>query len=165
MLNELRVDFLDIKPVDVDVIIKKLRKIVNTGGERPVARKVLDINRDKKVVTEIVETTLTDLGLPINLLGYLHTKTAILCALEDETKLQSVSKKLYPEVADICSMSAYAVERNIRTAVTYCNRNNTKLFNELFLASHAKKVTNAVFLMMAVRYVKKKTGIGGPDDR
>lgn len=65
----------------------------------------------------VIENELHILGVTKNYKGYSQLKFAIERALEDEFRLQSVSKEIYIPVAERCGCPDYTVERNIRTVI------------------------------------------------
>lgn len=64
---------------------------------------------------KIIEEELQMLGITKNYKGYSQLKFAVERALEDEFRLQSISKEIYRPVAEKCGCPYYTVERNIRT--------------------------------------------------
>lgn len=67
------------------------------------------------MVYKRIEEELQMLGITKNYKGYSQLKFAVELALEDEFRLQSVSKEIYRPVAEKCNCPYYTVERNIRT--------------------------------------------------
>ncbi|MEZ3420566.1 MAG: sporulation initiation factor Spo0A C-terminal domain-containing protein [Eubacterium sp.] len=62
-----------------------------------------------------IDNELHMLGVTKNYKGYRQLKLSVERALEDEFRLQSVSKEIYRPVAELCGCPHYTVERNIRT--------------------------------------------------
>ena len=60
---------------------------------------------------------LCQLELTPNYKGFYQMAYAVQLVMEDPQKLLAVTKQLYPEIAEYCSTTSAAVERNIRTAV------------------------------------------------
>lgn len=72
-----------------------------------------DSARREREITELI----IKLGIPANMKGYRYLKKALMLALDNEALLESVTKRLYPEVAKECSVTSAQVERSIRNAV------------------------------------------------
>ena len=65
----------------------------------------------------IVQDTLRSLGITRKYRGFRYTEISIELVLEDEDRLQAVTKEVYYEAARRCGCKWSAVERGIRTAV------------------------------------------------
>ena len=78
-----------------------------------------------------VQDTLQALGITRSYRGCLRAATAIELVLEDEDRLEAVTKEIYREVAKRCRCNWYAVERNIRTAVQRAWRINRPLLTQM----------------------------------
>lgn len=66
------------------------------------------------MVTEIIRK----IGIPANIKGYRYLRNAILLAAKDSTILDSITKRLYPEIADLNNTTPSRVERAIRHAIS-----------------------------------------------
>ncbi len=71
-----------------------------------------DVYVENRILKILLET-----GIPVNTQGYKFLKSAITLAVEDSDILDSVTKKLYPKIAEIDTASCYVVERSIRHAI------------------------------------------------
>lgn len=78
-------------------------------------RAFVNAARREREITELI----IKLGIPANMKGYRYLKKALMLALDNEALLDSVTKRLYPEVARECSVTSAQVERSIRNAVAY----------------------------------------------
>lgn len=65
----------------------------------------------------MIEQVLNSLGITCNYVGYRQTILAIQLALEDETRLCAVTRKIYWVIADMLPCTRCAVEKNIRTVI------------------------------------------------
>ena len=65
----------------------------------------------------IVQDTLRLFGITRCYKGFKHTSFAICLAIQDESRLEAVTKEIYMETASYFNCEWTAVERNIRTAV------------------------------------------------
>ena len=65
-----------------------------------------------------VQDILRSFGITRCYKGFKHTEYAICLAIQDESRLEAITKEIYMETADHFGCSWTAVERNIRTAVS-----------------------------------------------
>ena len=112
--------------------------------------RVLPVRR--KPVEVEVTALLHDMGVPAHVKGYQYLRDAILMSLEDPQLSTSMTKDLYPKIAEKYTTTASRVERAIRHAIELAwDRGNVDLMTEYFGYSInlAKgKPTNAEFIAM-----------------
>ena len=65
-----------------------------------------------------VQDILRSLGITRCYKGFKHTEYAICLAIQDESRLEAITKEIYMETAAHFECNWTAVERNIRTAVS-----------------------------------------------
>lgn len=80
-----------------------------------VAMKGTDLNKDKLEIAVI--RFVQKLGIRPNLMGYHFLIKAIMLSLESPYLLSSLTKGLYPKVAEHYGKDVKAVERNMRRAI------------------------------------------------
>ncbi|MBQ8304930.1 MAG: hypothetical protein IJX90_01730 [Blautia sp.] len=90
--------FRSLKPVDYRIRLPR-SQIRDQSIERKVTRYILDT------------------GVPAHVKGYLYLRDAIIMAAFDETLLDSMTKLLYPAVAERHKTTGPRVERGIRHAI------------------------------------------------
>lgn len=78
-----------------------------------------------------VQDTLRLLGVTRCYKGVQHTAYAIYLAVQDESRLEAVTKKIYMETASHFGCNWTAVERNIRTTVARAWKINRPLLLEM----------------------------------
>ncbi|WP_088006382.1 sporulation transcription factor Spo0A [Indiicoccus explosivorum] len=112
----------------------------------------------EKLITERVK----DIGVPPHIKGYAYLKKAIELGLEDPAKLNSVTKVLYPSVAESFGTTPPRVERAIRHAIEVTwNRGDSERLSHLFGydAVHLKnKPTNSEFIAMVTDQIAQEFG-------
>lgn len=112
----------------------------------------------KKLNAKIVSKMLRELGVPAHILGYKYLRTAILSCLEDESLINSITKRLYPAIGKEYGSSSSKVERAIRHAIEVSwNRGTMEGFEELFgcsVSPEKGKPTNAEFISAIVDSLK-----------
>jgi two-component system response regulator (stage 0 sporulation protein A) len=106
-------DYIILKPFAMELLIKRIRehydaRLVNAEYE------INAVSRVKKTRDEYLSDLLKRMGVPVNLKGYAYLKTAINLCLDDERKLEGITKVLYPTIASAYGATATRVERDIR---------------------------------------------------
>lgn len=100
------------------------------------------------VITDIIH----QLGVPAHIKGYHYLRSAILYSIEDKTLLESVTKLLYPTVANSYDTTSSRVERAIRHAIEIAwDRGNVDTLNSFFgytVDTCKGKPTNSEFIAL-----------------
>ena len=103
---------------------------------------------DECAVTEILH----QIGVPAHIKGYQFLRDAILLTLEDGEYINSVTKRLYPEIAKKNATTASRVERAIRHAIEVAwDRGDVDTLNRYFgytIHNLRGKPTNSEFIAM-----------------
>ena len=106
-------------------------------------------NESKKLEIRVSEV-LKECGVPAHIRGYRYVRCAIIIAMENPNI--SMTKELYPRVANEFETTASRVERAIRHAVELAwERGNIDVLNEIFghsVADKKGKTTNSEFIAM-----------------
>ena len=114
----------------------------------------VDENFLRKEITKLIHT----LGMPAHVLGYEYTREAILLALGNKEMLRSITKDLYPAVAQTFNTTPSRVERAIRHAVELAwDRGDLDTLQEFFgftVSSKKGKPTNSEFLSALADYLR-----------
>ncbi len=124
-------DYFMLKPFDFNALIR----IVNALAESECAKR--NFRDIEIIVTDIIHM----FGIPAHIKGYRYLREAIMLCLENRRMLDSVTKNLYPTIADIFCTSPSGVERAIRHAIEimWINGNRNILCNHF----GTKKPTNS----------------------
>lgn len=96
----------------------------------------------------IVTDLIRQFGIPAHLKGYHYLRTAILMTLQDENILGSVTKELYPSVAEYHGTTAARTERAIRHGIEIAWERGDDHAVALFGGRDRKKPTNSEFIAM-----------------
>ena len=130
------------KPFDPAVLADRARAAT---GRRAPARPVAD---DECTVTEILH----QIGVPAHIKGYQFLRDAILMTMENQEYINSVTKRLYPEIARRGGTTASRVERAIRHAIEVAwDRGDVDTLNSYFgytIHNLRGKPTNSEFIAM-----------------
>lgn len=106
-VDRLAVGYLMVKPCDVRATIERLGDLSSRIRKPQLTRPEPRTH---------VSNLLLSLGVPTKLRGYSYLREAILLWQRDPG--QSITKELYPAVAELCGCASVHVERSIRSAIT-----------------------------------------------
>lgn len=123
--------------------------------ETQVEKKQISYDEQERIVTELLK----QVGVPSHIKGYAYTRKAIILIMENREKYtSSVTKVLYPTIAQEYNTTTSRVERAIRHAVEIAwERGNIEIQNKIFGYSLSPKrgnPTNSEFLACIADYVK-----------
>lgn len=145
---ELGADYYVLKPFDLNVLIARIRQMVNSTTP---ASPLMNQSKIKNLDTEVTNI-IHEIGVPAHIKGYLYLREAILMVVEEIELLGAVTKELYPLVAEKFGTTPSRVERAIRHAIEVAwNRGNVELINNLFgytINLDKGKPTNSEFIAM-----------------
>lgn len=104
-----------------------------------------------------ISNTLKDLGISPSLLGYRYLRSAIKLVMDDPDIVHSITKELYPKVAELNGTTPSRVERTIRYAIEYAwysygNAARETIFRESYSAARGKP-TNEEFIATVADYL------------
>ena len=141
---------------DIEELVKVLYSLKNGDVLRIEITKYN--NNEVKVNEDDLERRIfkfqTQLGIRSNIKGYNYIKTAITLAYNDSPILESVTKRLYPDIAKIYNTTASRVERAIRHAIeTAWMNGNVDVINDIFgysVCADKAKPTNSEFIAHVV---------------
>ncbi|MBO5973967.1 MAG: sporulation transcription factor Spo0A [Clostridia bacterium] len=143
-----------VKPCDSDILIESIR-------EHMLSSKQDKLKRFKDASIEMQVTNIMHrIGVPAHITGYHFLRAAILIAVNDDNKLTSVTKVLYPEVAKQFNTSASRVERAMRHAVEVAwDRGDVEVLSGFFgytVNSQKGKPTNSEFISLIADHIRLK---------
>lgn len=135
-------DFYMMKPVSFSVLDERILETVNS--KRPSAR--------SRSMDEKISNIFITVGIPAHIKGYQYLREAIKMTIDSPEIINSITKKLYPEVAEHFGTSPSKVERAIRHAIEVAwNRGKIENINTLFgvrVYTHNEKPTNGEFIAL-----------------
>lgn len=141
---ELGCDYYMLKPMPIDAIRQKVDEaLAQKQMRRPVKNKSLE---------ERITKIFISVGIPPHIKGYQYLREAIKLSIEDPDIINSITKRLYPGVAERFDTSPSKVERAIRHAIEVgWNRGKIENINSLFgvrVYSQNEKPTNGEFIAL-----------------
>lgn len=156
---QLGVSYFMIKPVNEDVLIDRVKEICELGRKKVSTIFAKDItmeNASGKFKAKMVEEKITNIfitvGIPAHIKGYQFLREAIKLAIENPEVINSITKSLYPAIANRFETSASKVERAIRHAIEVAwNRGKIENINSVFglkVYNSNEKPTNGEFIAL-----------------
>ncbi|MDR0918911.1 MAG: response regulator, partial [Oscillospiraceae bacterium] len=95
-----------LKPFEPSTLVKIIKELMKTSRQ-----KALELNNGQPDMEVIVTELIHQLGVPAHIKGYHYLREAILFCINDKKLLESVTKELYPTVADKFVTTPSRVER------------------------------------------------------
>jgi two-component system response regulator (stage 0 sporulation protein A) len=150
---ELGADYYLMKPIEKEVLVNRLRLLAGMFGEhRPISSKAEVQVAARRSLDVEVTNIIRELGIPAHIKGYQYLRDAILHIVNDMELLGSVTKVLYPMIAEQYSTTPSRVERAIRHAIEVAwGRGNIDLIHRIFgytINIEKGKPTNSEFMAM-----------------
>lgn len=137
-----------IKPFDVNTLLERVDDILNKGS----ANQNFVQNKISNHIEEKITNIFITVGIPAHIKGYQFLREAIKLAIANPEIINSITKKLYPTIAEKYDTSASKVERAIRHAIEVAwNRGKIENINNLFgikVYSSNEKPTNGEFIAL-----------------
>ena len=150
-------DYYFILPVDIDTVVERLGALSGwTGaGVTPIS------SEDAQTDLEIrVSDIMHELGVPAHIKGYQYVRDAIVRTVNRPELMSSVTKMLYPSVAQKYETTPSRVERAIRHAIEVAwDRGDIDVLNSYFgytIQNSRGKPTNSEFIAMIADKIRLK---------
>jgi two-component system response regulator (stage 0 sporulation protein A) len=153
--GELGASYFMLKPFEFDRLVSQIFQISGTQKQsKPIVQKSVEV--DAAISQRVLDTTITsiikEIGVPAHIKGYAFLREAIQMVYTDVDLLGSVTKVLYPDIAEKYKTTPSRVERAIRHAIEVAwNRGNYDVISKTFgyTVHHLKsKPTNSEFIAM-----------------
>ena len=138
-----------IKPFDVETLQERIEDILQPKNTQ--SNKFFNAKANNQIEEKITNIFIT-VGIPAHIKGYQFLREAIKLAIANPEIINSITKKLYPTIAEKYDTSASKVERAIRHAIEVAwNRGKIENINNLFgikVYSSNEKPTNGEFIAL-----------------
>ncbi len=142
----LGVDYYMLKPIELDILKKRIDDLF--GGEE----EFLYNGKKVKGVEEKITNIFITVGIPAHIKGYQFLREAIRLSIEDPDIINSITKKLYPTIAEKYNTTPSKVERAIRHAIEVAwSRGKIENINNIFgltVYTSNEKPTNGEFIAL-----------------
>ena len=159
--------FYIVKPFDLDLLVQRIKQLkaydIPSISIPPLPIKAEKENISSAMLPSItakVSNTLNDIGIPSHLKGYQYLLEAISLVVGDFTLINSVTKKLYPLVAEKFHTSPINVERAMRNTISVAlskgaSENMTNLLG-YEIVNDGSKVMNSAFIASVADRIRFK---------
>lgn len=156
MAMNLGASYYMVKPFDVDLLITRVCEIyIERGSSSDLQlNDYISARLSDEMLESEISRILHRLAVPPNLSGYRYLKEAIKLSFKDAKVFNSVTKLLYPQVAQIYSSSSQKVERSIRNAVDSAWKNESNQLREQLFSYSDGKPSNSQFISTVVEAIK-----------
>ena len=136
----LGVEYYMIKPASPELVLKRICDVFSIDREEKDSqtKSTSDyLQPSKPSKTKLLEEKITNIfitvGIPAHIKGYHFLREAIKMAVDNPDVINSITKQLYPSIAERFSTSASKVERAIRHAIEVAwNRGKIENINSVF---------------------------------
>lgn len=132
-----------VKPIMPENLAERIENILD---EKTVEGK------DEKLLDEKISNIFISIGIPAHIKGYQFLREAVKLAVEEPEIIGSITKKLYPTIAERFETSSSKVERGMRHAIEVAwNRGKIENINTLFglkIYSSNEKPTNGELIAL-----------------
>ncbi len=136
-----------IKPFSINLLLERAEEILALDNIKTSTNNS-SLGKMEEKITNIFITV----GIPAHIKGYQFLREAIKLAIANPEIINSITKKLYPTIAEKYSTSASKVERAIRHAIEVAwNRGKIENINNVFglkVYSSNEKPTNGEFIAL-----------------
>lgn len=171
VLNDLNIDFYSMKPVSIDVVIQNLNHAVNRRVKAGIVQSSADVSslvyesQEEALkpsvklppVTDIIRDTVFRLGMPPHRISTKCVIDALTYYITNPDSARALTKVLYPEIAKKYDISESSAEKNIRNAISGIYKNKTEMFDQIFMYSNNRKVTNGEFLSVVSDFIIQRS--------
>ena len=147
---EMGAKYYCIKPFDYATLSERINDILNSSTNTP--NKLGFASKLTNQIEEKITNIFITVGIPAHIKGYQFLREAIKLAIANPEIINSITKRLYPTIAEKYDTSASKVERAIRHAIEVAwNRGKIENINNLFgikVYSSNEKPTNGEFIAL-----------------
>jgi len=138
----------------MELLLNRIRQVMGDGQLDPnlskIKRNIIPINSSNVDVS--ITDIIHEMGVPAHIKGYMYLRDAIIMVYNDIEILGSITKVLYPRVAEKYKTTPSRVERAIRHAIEVAwNRGNIDAIKNTFgytINTSKSKPTNSEFIAM-----------------
>lgn len=133
-----------VKPVSPALLDERIQDIESENAQASV--------KNDKQLDEKISNIFISIGIPAHIKGYQFLREAVKLAVEEPEIIGSITKKLYPTIAEKFETSSSKVERGMRHAIEVAwNRGKIENINSLFglkIYSSNEKPTNGELIAL-----------------
>ncbi|NLX91039.1 MAG: sporulation transcription factor Spo0A [Firmicutes bacterium] len=161
---ELGASYYILKPFNLEILAERIRQLGKENAPVPktVSASVKSVSpkNDKEKYIEEITDIIHEIGIPAHIKGYLYLRDAISMVAEEIELLGSITKILYPRIAEKYETTPSRVERAIRHAIEVAwSRNNIETIKKFFgytINTEKGKPTNSEFIALVADKIRLK---------
>ncbi len=162
---ELGASYYILKPFNLEILAERIRQLgkENTSPSKTttsVPLKNVSAKNEKEIFIEEITDIIHEIGIPAHIKGYLYLRDAIAMVAEEIELLGSITKVLYPRIAQKYETTPSRVERAIRHAIEVAwSRNNIETIKKFFgytINTEKGKPTNSEFIALVADKIRLK---------
>lgn len=119
-----------VKPIAASTVCKRIKEVLSEN-----VAKHLIANGKRRVTSldEKISNVFITIGVPPHVMGYQYLREAIKMTVAEQSLINNITKRLYPEIAVKFNTTASKVERAIRHAIEVAwNRGRIDAINSVF---------------------------------
>ncbi len=135
------------KPVELTIVEQRINDVFDL-----VEKKEEKAKPKNRILEEKISNIFITVGIPAHIKGYQFLREAIKMAIDEPEIINSITKKLYPAIAERFDTSSSKVERAIRHAIEVAwNRGKIENINSIFglkVYTSNDKPTNGEFIAL-----------------
>lgn len=135
------------KPCDINNVLERVLEVAS--GSQAIS---IQSKTNSRIIDEKISNIFITVGIPAHIKGYQFLREAIKMAIDTPDIINSITKKLYPAIAEKFETSASKVERAIRHAIEVAwNRGKIENINSIFglkVYTSNEKPTNGEFIAL-----------------
>jgi two-component system, response regulator, stage 0 sporulation protein A len=172
---ELGVSYFILKPFDMPILTERIRQVFH-GSSAPVAATASFFNGigllqgipqmppSKRTIDAQITQIIHEIGVPAHIKGYHYLREAIGIVFNDVEILGSITKVLYPRIAERYKTTPSRVERAIRHSIEVAwGRGNMDAIRNVFgytVSASKTKPTNSEFIAMIADKLRMEHKVG-----
>ncbi|MGN1201284.1 MAG: sporulation transcription factor Spo0A [Candidatus Caccovivens sp.] len=131
-----------VKPVSPENLESRINEVLDNGRSKG----------ENKQLDEKISNIFISIGIPAHIKGYQFLREAVKLAVEEPEIIGSITKKLYPTIAERFETSSSKVERGMRHAIEVAwNRGKIENINNIFglkIYNRNEKPTNGELIAL-----------------
>ena len=131
-----------VKPISPENLESRICEVLNNGRGQ----------NENKQLDEKISNIFISIGIPAHIKGYQFLREAVKLAVEEPEIIGSITKKLYPTIAERFETSSSKVERGMRHAIEVAwNRGKIENINNIFglkIYNRNEKPTNGELIAL-----------------
>ncbi|MCY0888970.1 MAG: sporulation transcription factor Spo0A [Alicyclobacillaceae bacterium] len=169
---ELGVSYFILKPFDMSTLAERIRQIVYSSNAPVAATSSNNLALysmssqvpGRKTVDAQITQIIHEIGVPAHIKGYHYLREAIGIVFQDVEILGSITKVLYPRIAERYKTTPSRVERAIRHSIEVAwGRGNMDAIRTMFgytVSASKTKPTNSEFIAMIADKLRMEHRVG-----